>query len=194
VIETLKQIDRDIFLWFNGKHVDLLDPVMYYISAIFPFTPLFIWWFYEAYKLMNARRLFIMIVMMGLVIVLCDQSSNRVKHAVKRYRPTHNTEIGMKVHTVKEYRGGQYGFFSGHAANTFGIATFLFLIFRARGWRFRIQFFAWAILVSYSRLYLGVHYPSDLLVGMCFGLLWGFVVFKLFEWINTRYDKPAPTT
>ncbi|MBS1634980.1 MAG: phosphatase PAP2 family protein [Bacteroidetes bacterium] len=187
MIEKLEQIDRSLFLWLNGKHAPALDVCMYYVSAIFIFTPLFIWWFYEAYKLMNARKLFVMIVMMGLVIVLADQSSNRVKHAVQRYRPTHNIEIGPQVHIVNGYKGGQYGFFSGHAANTFGIAMFVYLMFKGKKRIFRMIPFIWAILTSYSRIYLGVHYPSDIFVGMCTGLLWGFLMYRLADWLTVKY-------
>ena len=187
VIDKLEHIDQTLFLWLNGKHLPFLDPVMYYVSAIFVFAPLFIWWFYEAYKLMPAKKLFVMIVMMGLVIVLADQSSNRVKHAVQRYRPTHNLEIGPQVHIVNDYRGGQYGFFSGHAANTFGIAMFLFLLFKKKNRIFRMIPFAWAALTAYSRIYLGVHYPSDIFVGMCTGLFWGFLMYRLADWVTLKY-------
>ncbi len=188
VIETLKQLDRQLFLWLNGLHTGVLDAPMYYISKIFVFIPLFAWWLYEAYKTFHLKKLLVMLVMTVLLVTLTDQSSNRVKHLVKRYRPTHNTEIRQQVHTVYGYEGGQYTFFSGHAANTFGIATYLFLLFRGKKMAFRLSFFAWSLLVIYSRVYLGVHYPSDLFTGMCVGLLWGYVVYRLSLWLFAKYQ------
>lgn len=182
MFDALKHLDQSLFLWLNGLHYPVLDPLMYYVSQVFVFAPLFIYWFYQAYLEINPRRLFAFVVMLGLIIVLCDQSSNQVKHAVQRYRPTHNLEIQNQVHTVNEYKGGKYGFFSGHAANTFGIATFLFLAFKNKSRRFRYHFFIWAAIVSYSRIYLGVHYPSDILMGILTGLFWGFVIYKLTTW------------
>jgi undecaprenyl-diphosphatase len=190
VIETLEQIDRQLFLWLNGLHTQHLDGAMYYISKIFVFAPLFIWWFYEAYKTFHFKKLFAMVAMLLLLVTLTDQSSNRVKHIVKRYRPTHNTEIKQQVHTVYGYEGGKFTFFSGHAANTFGLATYLFLMFRNHKKSLRWSFIAWALLTSYSRIYLGVHYPSDIFTGMCVGIFWGWVVYKLSGWLFTKYRIP----
>lgn len=190
MIETLEHFDRQLFLWLNGLHTDRLDAAMYYISGILVFAPLFIWWFYDAYKTYHYKKLFAMVAMLVLLVALNDQSSTRIKHIVKRYRPTHNLEIGAQVHTVYGYRGGQYTFFSGHAANTFGIATYLFLMFRRSKKAIRWSFIAWALLVSYSRIYLGVHYPSDIFTGLCVGAFWGWVMYKLSGWLFTKYNIP----
>lgn len=128
---------------------------------------------------------------LAVLIAFTDQSSNRVKHHVKRYRPTHNIEIGEKVHILHDYRGGKYGFFSGHSANCFGIAMLLFLVFSNKPLWFRSIFFVWAAITAYSRIYLGVHYPSDIFVGFLVGLFWGFVVFKLIQFTFKKYFNEA---
>jgi undecaprenyl-diphosphatase len=125
---------------------------------------------------------FLLIGFLVLLIVLTDQTANQTKHAIKRYRPSHNLEIQSQVHTINDYKGGTYGFFSGHATNTFGVAMLLFLIFSKESKLFRSAFFVWAAIISYSRIYLGVHYPSDIFVGLVVGLFWGYVVYRLIQY------------
>lgn len=185
--EWLESIDRSLFLALNGFHFRVLDEPMFYISKIWIFTPLFIYWIILAYKKFSGKKFAIFAISIALLITLTDQTATQTKNAVKRYRPTHNIEIQQQVHVVREYRGGDYGFFSGHAANTFGIATLLFLIFKRRSGIFRSTFLMWALLTSYSRIYLGVHYPSDIIVGILVGVFWGFVVYKLLMFTVDKY-------
>lgn len=187
MIESLEQIDRNIFLTINSWHSYLFDVLMVLVTKIWVFVPLFIFWIYLVYNKYGTKKLFVLVAFLGLLVTLTDQSSNQIKHAVKRYRPTHNLEIQAQVHTVDGYQGGQYGFFSGHAANTFGIATLLFFIFSEKAMWFRSLFFLWAGLTAYSRIYLGVHYPSDILVGMLVGIVWGLIVYELIQLTFKRY-------
>lgn len=187
MLESLKLIDRSLLLAINSYHSSFMDNIMYYISAVWIFFPLFVYWLYLFFRQYGPRKVLILGAFLGVLIALTDQSSYRIKHGVKRYRPTHNLEIREKVHIVNDYRGGQYGFFSGHAANSFGIATLLFLLYSQRSHYLRWSFFAWAALLSYSRMYLGVHYPSDILVGMLVGIFWGLVVYKLIQFTFKKY-------
>ena len=156
MIESLKLIDRNILLAINAFHSSFLDVVMFYLSEIWIFTPLFIYLFYLIYKKIGIKKSSILILFCALLIVLCDQSASITKNSVKRFRPTHNIVIKDSLQIVKNYRGGTYGFFSGHATNTFGIAMFLFLLFSKQTKAVRYVFFIWAGLVAYSRMYLGV--------------------------------------
>jgi undecaprenyl-diphosphatase len=179
MIDSLKLIDKTILLAINSFHSSFLDVVMFYLSEIWIFTPFFIYLIYLIYKKIGIKKTSILIVFVAILITLCDQTATVTKKSVKRFRPTHNIEIKDNLLIVKNYRGGTYGFFSGHAANTFGIAMFLFLLFNKQTKASRFVFFIWAALVSYSRMYLGVHYPSDIFVGMLVGLFFGFVVYQL---------------
>jgi len=181
MLDKLELLDRELFLAINGWHAPMFDNIMYYVSQIWVFAPVFVYWLYMVFNRYGLKKLLILLGFLGLLVLLTDQTSNITKHTIKRYRPTHNLEIQSKVHIVNEYKGGLYGFFSGHSTNTFGVAMLLFLIFRKESILFRMVFFAWAALTAYSRIYLGVHYPSDIFVGFVVGIFWGYVVYRLIQ-------------
>jgi undecaprenyl-diphosphatase len=187
MFDALEQIDRSLFLLINSWHSVLLDDAMFYISQIWIFFPLFIYWLYLVYRKEGFKKLLVLLAFTGLLVLLTDQTSTRTKHAVKRYRPTHNSEIMKQIHTVNDYQGGQYGFFSGHASNSFGIATLLFFMLASRPMWFRSLCFLWAGITAYSRIYLGVHYPSDIIIGTLVGIVWGLIIFELMQYTFKRY-------
>jgi undecaprenyl-diphosphatase len=121
-----------------------------------------------------------------LLIVLIDQTSVHLfKEVFHRLRPCHQPRISHLVHIVNNHCGGQYGFVSSHAANSFGFATFTILFFKNN--RFSWFIFAWALLLSYSRIYLGVHYPSDIVGGWMLGIFWGLVITVIYNKIEDKY-------
>jgi undecaprenyl-diphosphatase len=182
MIDQLELLDRQLFLLINACNSPVFDLVMYYVSQMWIFLPLFFYWLYLVYNKVGLKKLLILLSFLVVLIALTDQTSNQTKHAVKRYRPSHNLEIQAQVHSVNGYKGGQYGFFSGHSTNSFGVAMLLFLLFSTNKLWLRLSFFLWAALTAYSRVYLGVHYPSDIFVGMLVGLFWGFIVYQLMQY------------
>ena len=137
----------------------------------------------------NRRHAVLVLIMLVLAVTLADLlSSGLIKHLVERLRPTHDPSLGNAVHVVNGYRGGMYGFVSSHAANFFAVATFLSLLVRHR--LVTCSLLAWAVLQCYSRVYLGVHYPGDILGGIVVGVLVGFVVSCLMRWIQRRWRFP----
>lgn len=184
MFKQIEKIDQELFIFLNGLNATWLDPVMWWISSIVLWIPLFIFFFYYAYKKGQLKLMLTIIVGVGLCILLSDRISVELfKEVVQRYRPTHHAEIGEIVHTVikpngEEYRGGLFSFVSSHATNFSSIGVFLFLHFRSYS-RYWLLLFPWVILVAYSRIYLGVHYPLDLVGGAILGAVIGAVVYGL---------------
>lgn len=185
MIEKIIQWDTQLFLFLNGLHNDFWDTVMWYISDKefwYPFYALVLIYIFWKYKWHGFLALFFLI----LLIVCADQGSVQLfKNVFERLRPCHNPEIKDMVHIVNNKCGGQYGFVSSHAANTFAFAMFTGLLFRHR--IYTISIFVWAAVVSYSRIYLGVHFPLDILGGALLGILVGIVIFRLYFWVLMRF-------
>jgi len=174
MLEKLLTADRTLFLALNGLHASWLDPIMYWASNPLVWLPLFMFLLYITIRTFRIKTL---TVILGLVLMITvsDQLTNLVKNETKRLRPSHEPAIEANVHTVSEYRGGIYSFYSAHASNTFAVAVFLIILLH-RKYRFLyIVLIGWASLMSYTRIYLGVHYPLDILTGVVAGCLIGWV-------------------
>ncbi|MFM8741695.1 MAG: phosphatase PAP2 family protein [Cytophagales bacterium] len=177
-METLRQLDRALFLFLNGLHIDRLDPVMYFLTKILAWLPLYIFLIYLIFKKFRTSG-WIYLVGSSLAITLADRfTSGFMKPFFARLRPSHEPSLEGLVHLVNNYKGGQYGFASGHAATTFAVATFVWFSLR-HAYSHIHWIFAWAVMMTYTRIYLGVHYPSDILVGATIGFLFGVAVWKL---------------
>lgn len=132
----------------------------------------------------------LILVGIALTITLADQiTSSVMKPYFARPRPSHEAGLQGLLHLVNGYTGGAYGFASSHAANTFGVALFIFLLLR-RHYAWISAIFIWAALVSYTRIYLGVHYPGDIAVGALVGSACGLIAFWCTQQIEKRFIKP----
>jgi undecaprenyl-diphosphatase len=183
MLELLQTIDESIVVAVNSWNSPFLDSFMWWVSGKFTWWPfyaallVFIFW-QKKWKEGGVILLFTL-----LLITLSDQSSVHLfKEVIRRPRPSHNPEIGGILHYVNEYKGGLYGFISSHASNAFAVAAFLAMIFK-KSW-FSLVIFLWAILVSYSRIYLGVHYLSDILAGAAWGVLLAYIFNRAFLFIR----------
>lgn len=175
----MSAIDQHLFLFLNGLRADWLDPVMVSITAMWVWIPLYALLLFMVFKQYGKRGWWILLAV-ALLILCTDQLSAHVcKPLFHRLRPCFNPELEGLVNLPKGLPGGRYGFVSSHAANTFGIAAFLTAVLRKQwhwiGW---VLYF-WAFLSSYSRIYVGVHYPGDILAGAVLGILIGLIFWKL---------------
>lgn len=179
MLEALIEFDRALMLELNSYHNLLFDEAMYWISHKFFWLPFYLLLVYLMIR-KNGWNTLYLLVAIALVITFADRfTSGFMKPFFERPRPCHDPIIGHLIHTYKKC-GGQYGFASSHAANVFGLATFLWLALRK--WYSLIGWlFLWAIIVSYSRVYLGVHYPGDITVGALVGIFFGWLVFLLYH-------------
>jgi undecaprenyl-diphosphatase len=177
LIETLKHIDETLLLSLNSWHTSIADSIMWTVSGKWiwiPFYAVILWLIFREKR--HSWQWYLLGI--AVTILLTDQISvHCFKNIFLRYRPSHNLILQHQLHILHNYRGGLYGFVSSHAANTMGLAVFSLLTIKKR-W-FSILIISWVLLVSYSRVYLGVHYPSDILGGWLVGSGIALLVFKL---------------
>ena len=167
----LIELDTKAFLYLNSLHAREWDKIMWWISGDASWIPLYAILLILIIYRERPYRFIFTILFLAIMVALSDQISVLIKNLAERPRPTHNTEIADMVHIVNNYRGGKYGFVSSHAANVFGVATFLSNQFKNYKWT--LFLLAWAAVVSYSRIYLGVHYPLDIICGALLGVIIG---------------------
>ena len=184
-MEEIIRIDRELFCFLNGLNAAWLDPVVFWMTKTVVWLPLFALLFWLVYRKYGLRKTLWILAFIAVIIVIGDQLANLVKMAVQRLRPTYDPDI-CPVHIVNGYKGGQFGFYSSHASNTFAIAVFLWIIlYRYYRW-IPALVLTWALVHSYTRIYLGVHFPADLLTGMLAGSILGLIFGLAFRWMDRK--------
>lgn len=182
-LQNIVDVDKELFLYLNSFYNDFWDTIMLMITrkeTWYPFYLVLIYFFIRNYK----SKSFLIILFLILTIVACDQVSVLLKNTIQRLRPVHEPAIEHLVHNVLR-KGGLYGFVSSHAANTFGIFIFTSRIFKNRGYWFLLFF--WAVVVSYSRIYSGMHYPLDVVGGAILGWGFGLILYKLLMFVENHF-------
>ncbi len=180
MLEYLKHIDVKFLLAINGMHTPFLDDCMLLVTNRFTWIPLYV--LIIAFLYWKKQRTFLLILFFIILTVVCSDlfASSFMKPLFQRLRPCHDIRVNTFLYMLKDSCGGKYGFVSSHAANTFGLAMFLFLLLRNE-YRWIGLFFFWAALVSLSRVYLGVHYPFDILVGGMSGIVMAVIFYSLYR-------------
>lgn len=189
LIHYLEQIDTAILLFINGMHCALFDYFMVLVSNRFTWIPFYAAFIFVMIKNFHWKVTVATILAVALLVLLCDQTaSGLLKPLVGRLRPSNqDNSISCMVHVVDGYRGGRYGFPSSHSANSWGVAIFAMYLVRNR--KLSIFLALWATLVTYSRAYLGVHYPGDLLVGLLIGFIMASIVFYAYNHWARSYTQ-----
>ena len=190
MIEFLQDIDRELLLGINGSDSLYLDRLVRTLTNGLTWIPLYLSLFYMVMKNNdNFRRLLLVLGGAGLCVLLAGTVDDViVKPLVARWRPTHDPQIGILVDIVDGYRGGKYGFFSAHASNTMSIATFFCWLARSR--RLSITLVIWSLVNCWTRMYLGVHFPGDILVGLIWGITVGTGVYFLYRRLTRDMYMP----
>lgn len=193
-MDTLQGIintDTDVFFFFNRMHNPFLDSFMSVFSGKWEWLLMYAALLYVMLRNFSWKVTLLCMAGVALTIVFADQvCATLIRPYVERMRPSNpDNPISEMVHIVNNHRGGRYGFPSCHSSNTFGLAFYFFFVFRKR-W-LTIFMMSWALLTCYSRIYLGVHYPGDLLAGAVVGIVGAYLAYRLFIKMS-GYKRPDP--
>ena len=198
MMQEIIDLDTSLFLYLNGLYTAYLDPFMKLYSSKLIWAPLYASLAYLLWRNLGWRRTLYALIGVALVILLADQiTGHLIRPWVGRLRPANpENPLAPLVHIVDGYRGGRHSFPSCHAANTFGLAIYLHLLFRHR-WLSTFMMI-WALITCYSRIYLGVHYPGDLLVGALIGAASASAVYypltQLLKWEENRRPQASASS
>lgn len=185
-MQFLIDLDKAIFLAINGWHSPFFDHLMYWLSDKFIWIPLYAVLLFLIWKVYR-KGFWITIPLVALMVTLTDQVSVIFfKDVFERLRPCHDPSLEGLVRIVRNHCGGSYGFISSHASNTFGVAIFIGSILRARYKWILPSLLIWATAVCYSRVYLGVHFPGDVIVGATVGAITGYLIALLFNFFKKK--------
>ncbi len=189
MIETLTSLDQQILLFFNGHHTAFMDEAMALITSKWIWIPFYLILIDMLFKKLGPKYAALTLVAVVLAIVMADQiCASVMRPYIARLRPCNpDNPIYQYITLVKEIHPRSYSWPSCHAANTFALATLLSCVMRSR--KFTTMIFSWAILVSVSRLYCGVHYPTDILCGAAFGSVFGYLALMFVSRLYTAFPR-----
>jgi undecaprenyl-diphosphatase len=181
MLDSLIDKDIELFLFLNNLGTTQWDGFWLFLTNKLSAIPLYLLLLYFTYKHFGLKKTAIVVLFIILLIAISDQTSNLFKYGFKRLRPCHDENIAHLVRLVKERCGGKFSYFSAHAANTMAIAVFFSLLFKKTYKYFPFILIVWALFVSYSRIYIGVHFPLDVITGIIFGIFYAIIFYKLYQ-------------
>lgn len=183
MLESIIQLDQQLLVYLHGLGSEMWDPFMLYITKQKNWWPFFLFLLYLLYKKLSWKQIGILVIVLTLFFLFTDQTTNLVKNTVMRLRPLNEPALKGMVRVLKDTKS--FSFFSGHASNSMGAMVFLFLIFK-RYYKYSWLIFIFPLIFAYTRIYLALHYPGDILCGYIFGILSGLIFFQLFKYLNKR--------
>ncbi|MBL4744879.1 MAG: phosphatase PAP2 family protein [Flavobacteriaceae bacterium] len=187
MLDSIIENDIALFLYLNNLGTVQWDAFWLFMTNKFSAIPLYLLLLFISYKKIGIKKTMVAVVFILLLIALSDQTSQFFKYGLKRLRPCHDGNLMDLVRLVKANCGGKFSFFSAHAANAAAVAVYFGLLLRNFYKYIFSALLLWAAVVAYSRIYIGVHFPADILVGFFIGSTYGILFYKMFKWVVKRY-------
>ncbi len=186
MIETLLEYDKDLFLFLNNLGSPTWDGFWLAYTTKWYWAPFYLLLLYLMFKKYDKKVFLIIVISAILMVAFTDQVTNLFKDGFERFRPCREESLKGLMRMVKDYCG-TFGFFSGHSSNSMAVAIFTGLLLKPYYKYLVFVLLFWAALMAYSRVYIGVHYPLDIVCGMIFGALSGFMFYKLKGYLEKRF-------
>lgn len=184
MMEELVKLDKELLIFLNNLGSETYDSFWLFITKQLNWLPFFLFLLYLTYKKVSVKKLVLILVVIACLIAFTDQMTNLVKYTVARQRPCNTEDIMQYIRIVKS--SPTLSYFSGHASNSMATMLFLYLILR-RYYKYMYLIFLFPLIFAYSRIYLSLHFPLDILSGFSFGLLSGTLFYQVFLWLEKRY-------
>ncbi|MFI0490859.1 phosphatase PAP2 family protein [Flavobacterium sp.] len=184
MLDKILSLDTQLFIYLNGLGSETYDGLWLIITKQTSWIPFFILLLYLIFKKLGTKQTLYLLLFVAILVTCSDQITNLFKYGFQRLRPCSDPAINTKIRIIQS--SATFSFFSGHAANTMAVATFLYLTLK-RYFKYLRLLFLWPLIFAYSRIYLGLHYPSDIICGYLCGLTLGFLMFKLYPIVQKRY-------
>lgn len=184
MFEKILSLDKQLFIFLNSLGSETYDGLWLFITKQFNWIPLFILLLYIIFKELGKKQTLYLLLFVAILLLFTDQITNVFKNGFQRLRPCNNPEINSFIRIVQSR--SSFSFFSGHAANSMAVATFLYFLLKNKFKHFWVLFL-WPLIFAYSRIYLGLHYPLDIICGYLFGAILGFFIFKIYRKAQKKY-------
>ena len=178
MLEKIIDLDKSLFVFLNNLGSEPFDAIWLLITKQINWIPFFILLAYILHKKINQKQFLYALVLIALMIAFSDQMTNLVKNNVQRLRPCNDEALTGLIRIVKDSE--TFSYFSGHAANSMAAMMFLFLIFRQH-YKYSYLIFLYPLIFAYSRIYLGLHFPLDIISGYIFGSLVGLMFYRIYK-------------
>jgi undecaprenyl-diphosphatase len=185
MLEKIIALDTELFIYLNSLGSTAFDNLWLIITKQVYWAPFFIFLGYLIFKKTGLKNLGIVIFFIALLLLVCNEFVEFCKITFERLRPCNNPEISSVIRIV--HHSKTFSFFSGHAANSMASMTFLFLVLKNQ-YKYIFLIFLYPLIFAYSRIYLGVHYPTDIITGYVFGILYGIVFYKIYCWLLKKIN------
>lgn len=189
MVDQLIHYDKELFLLLNNLGNTSWDGFWMFYTTKFNWIPFYAILLYLMFKNLNKKTFIFSLLVIILMILFTDQGTNLFKDGFKRLRPCHDEEIKNLMRLVRSTCGGKFGYFSGHASNSMAIAVFTGLVLHKKYKYLVFILLLWSALMAYSRIYIGVHFPLDVISGMLFGGFSGFIFYKILKYFQVKFTS-----